>query len=333
MDLLPTSEQQEIISSARSFLASNVPITRTRELIDERSNVDERVWAAAADLGWFALGLPESRGGVGAGLADEALLFREIGRSLASGPFLATVLGARVASFGGDPELSAAIAAGAKVGLALPDRDESRVRLLDTVGAEWVLLAEPQRASLFRAADIGEPATVPCLDPGSRLSRVEMRGVTAELTVDADVDPVERRGHVLVAAMLTGIAEATRDIGAEHAKVRVQFGRPIGVNQAVKHPCAEMAVRSELAAAQTVLAAAAFDEDREDAELQALTANVVAGHAAERNAAATIQILGAMGFTFEHDANLFMKRAYVLGHAFGEERAVLDRLLQLPAAV
>jgi alkylation response protein AidB-like acyl-CoA dehydrogenase len=340
LDLLPSSEQREIISSAASFLAAKLPVTRTRALMDSPSNVDEQAWSAAADLGWFALGLPESEGGVGCGLADEAVLFREIGRSLASGPFLAAVLAARVASFAGRPELTAEIVGGRKVGLMVPGRStvlegseiSGEVQVLDGVGADLVLLALPDRASLFEVGALGELSPIGCIDPASRLGRVPTAGATPIATVSAELDPVERRGSVLVAALQTGVAEATRDIAAEHAKSRVQFGRPIGVNQGVKHPCAEMAVKSELAWAQTVVAALALDEGREDAEYQALSAKVVAGHAAEQNAAATVQVLGGMGFTFEHDANLYMKRAYVLDYVLGDERETLSRLIELPAA-
>ena len=94
-----------------------------------------------------------------------------------------------------------------------------------------------------------------------------------------------------------------------------------------------MAVRAELAWAQTLFAALATDERRQDAEFHAIGAKVVAADAAERNAAATIQVLGGMGFTFEHDANLYIKRAHVLAHVFGDTRDALSRLIRLPAAV
>ena len=345
MDLLPSPEQMEIISSAASFLAATVPIARTRALMTEASKVDERAWSAAAELGWFGLGLPEAHGGVGCGLADEALLFREVGRSLASGPHLATVLGARVAAFGGRADLAEAIVGGARVGMIVPgrgadvdgDRDDDAISgellLLDAVGADHVLLVQRHRSSLFALADLGAVTQIPCIDAAVALGRVQATRVAPVVSVTSAIDDVEGRGHVLAAAALTGIAEATRDIGAEHAKVRVQFGKPIGVNQAVKHPCAAMAVQSELAWAQTLMAALAIDEGRVDAELQALTAMLVAARAAEHNAAATVQVLGGMGFTFEHDANLYVKRAYVLGRLFGEERDALARLLELPAAV
>jgi alkylation response protein AidB-like acyl-CoA dehydrogenase len=341
VDLLPSAEQDEIISSAAAFLGDSLPTTRTRQLIDEPSNVDAKAWAAAAELGWFGLGLAEDAGGVGCGLADEALLFREIGRSLASGPFLPTAVAARVAAFGGRPELVGDILAGAPVGLAVLGRGaelggdgtlRGDVELVDAVGADLVLVASPDVASLVPVAELGDVSAVPCLDPTTRLARATADGATAVAAVPSGDDAVARRGGVLAAAMLTGMAEATRDISAAHASSRVQFGRPIGVNQAVKHPCADMAVRAETAWAQTVVAALATDEGRDDAEFQALCAKIVATDAAEHNAAATIQVLGGMGFTFEHDANLYVKRAHVVSHAFGDTRDALSRLITLPGA-
>lgn len=103
MDLRPSTEQLEIIDSSAAFLRDRWPITRTREMFGAAANVDIGAWKAAAELGWFGLGLPESMGGIGCGLADETLLFREIGRSLASGPMLSSVLGARVAASADTP--------------------------------------------------------------------------------------------------------------------------------------------------------------------------------------------------------------------------------------
>ena len=313
MDLLPSSEQEEIISSAAQFLAATVPMLRTRELIDAPSNVDPKAWSSAAELGWFALGLPEDAAGVGCGLADETLVFREIGRALASGPFLSTTLAARVAAFGGDAELAAAAARGQRVALGLLGADASidsasgaidgDVQLVDAVDADLVLVAGPDVASLVAVGDLEGVESVECIDPTTRLSRATASRVRPVVSVSADVDPVYRRGVVLAAASLTGIAEATRDISAAHAASRFQFDRPIGVNQAIKHPCADMAVRAELAWAQTLFAALATDERRQDAEFHAIGAKVVAADAAERNAAATVQVLGGMGFTFEHDAD------------------------------
>ena len=338
MDLLPSREQEEIVASAAAFLATALPTQRTRQLISEASNVDAKAWLAAADLGWFALGLPSDLGGVGCGLADEVLLFREIGRSLAGGPFLATTLAARVAAYGGNSQLGREISLGGRVGLGVlgpestldPGGVVGTLHVVDGDDTELILVATHERAALFTQADLGELVALECIDPTTRLARATTAGAAPVVAVAADVDPVALRGTALVAAELTGIAEATAVLAAEHAKNRIQFGRPIGVNQAVKHPCADMAVRAELALAQTTVAALTVDEGRTDAELQCLSALVVAADAAERNAAGTVQVLGGIGFTFERDANLYVKRAFLLAQLLGPVRPALARLVLLP---
>jgi alkylation response protein AidB-like acyl-CoA dehydrogenase len=350
MDLLPSPEQAEIVDSSAAFLRDRLPITRTRALLSTPSNVDRDAWAAAAELGWFALGLPEALGGVGCGLADEALLFREIGRSLACGPFISSVLGARVAAFAGQAELAEQIVAGRRVGLAIPDSlgalnngvVSGGMLLVDVDtddgsgledGSGLVLVADGESAALVELRQLDAVSSCPCYDDATRLLRATANDVAALVSVPSSIDAIERRGHVLSAAALTGITEATRDISAEHAKVRVQFDRPIGVNQAIKHPCADMAVRAQLALAQTLFAAIAQDEGRVDAEFHALSAHLVAGEAAEFASSWTIQILGGMGFTFEHDAHLYVKRTFVLTQLFGGTQPQLARLLALPEAI
>jgi Acyl-CoA dehydrogenase, C-terminal domain len=204
------------------------------------------------------------------------------------------------------------------------------MHLVDGDDTDLVLVATYEQAGLFALPDLVDLVGLECIDPTARLARATASGAAPVVAVGAEVDPVGLRGTALVAAELTGIAEATAALSAEHAKNRIQFGRPIGVNQAVKHPCADMAVRAELAWAQTAVAALTVDEGRADAELQCLSALVVAAEAGERNAAATVQVLGGMGFTFEHDANLYVKRAFLLAQLLGPLRSALSRLVLLP---
>lgn len=337
MNLLPTAEQEGIVASSAAFLAGSVPMTRVRSLIAEADNVDPEAWRACGDLGWFALGLPEEVGGVGGSLADEALLCREIGRALTPGPFVAAMLGARVAALGGSPDLSAEIAAGARrVALGVLDHEvvvdgsplSGSLRIIDGVNADHVLVATADGAALVATTAVAGVVEEECIDEGTRLGVARLEATPVVAFVAASSDPVYQRGLVLTAAMLVGISEATRDIGAEHAKTRVQFDRPIGVNQGVKHPCADMAVRCEAAWAQTVVAALAHDESHADVEAQTCSAWVVAADAAERNAGTTLQVLGGMGFTFEHDVNLYLKRTHVLTRGLGDRRTMLDRLVQ-----
>lgn len=327
MDLLPTPEQEEIAHSTASFLAKELPITRLRELMDGPSTIDRAVWARAAALGWFALGLAEDVGGVGYGLAEEVLVFREIGRALAPGPVVPTVLAARLAGRAGKSELAASIIAGdTVVGLGLPkpgapaeigDRVSAELDLFDGAWADLVLVAAPTGAALIAVPDLVDLAEISCIDEATRLSRGRAETVTTLTFAPTEAEDLYRRGAVLTSAMLVGIAEATRDQATDFAKSRVQFGKPIGSYQAIKHLCADMAIRSEAAVSQVFFAALAIDTDRPDAAFQAAAAKIVASDAARRNAAANVQIHGGMGFTFEQDAHLYVKRAQVLEQMFG----------------
>jgi alkylation response protein AidB-like acyl-CoA dehydrogenase len=337
MDLLPSPEQEEIVASIARFLSAEVPPTKVRAQLSEPSSVDPKLWSAVAGLGWFGLGLAEDAGGVGYGLPEEALLFREIGRHLAPGPFLATLLGARVAAVAGH-DARASILAGSRVvalaelhgGRCTPDDVSGPVTVHDGVDADLAVVVTPTGAALVEPAGLADLQPSPSIDPGTRLATGRADGLRPLAFVEAAVDPIFARGTVLASAELTGLAEAARDQGAEHARTREQFGRPIGVHQAVKHACTDMAVRAEAAVCQTFLAAVAVGDDLADGAFQAASAKVVAGDAALRNARANIQIHGGMGFTWEHDAHLLLKRAHVLGQVLGDRRHHLRDLLSRP---
>lgn len=341
MDLLPTDEQHEIIDAAANLLAKELPITRIRELAGQAGSADARVWSACADLGWFGLAISEDDGGVGYSIVEEALLLREIGRSLAPGPFLSTILGARLAAASGLTDVAAQIMSGsAPVGLAEPRDDAATVgppvrggfNVIDGIDVEYLLVATPDGAALVDRGSVGDVEQLPCIDPGVRLGRVVIDGVEPVAFLPVDVEDLFLRGSLLAAAMLTGISEATRDQAAAYAKDRVQFGKPIGVNQAIKHTCADMAMRAEAAWAQLRYAAAALDGARPDAAFHAAAAKTVATEAAVHNAGDNIQVHGGMGYTMEHEANLYLKRAQVLNTCIGDLAQQKARLLSLPPA-
>lgn len=343
MDLLPSPEQTEIVDVVAGFLADRFPTSQLRERADATSSFDVATWAQCGELGWFALGLPEALGGVGYGMVEEALVFRELGRALAPGPFVASSLGARVAAAGGHADLAASIASGAApVALATP-RSASPFQVgatitgsfhvIDGPGATHHLIVTESDAVLVEAEAAGELEPLPSIDEGSRVARLTVDGARPIARLQGDeAAELWLRGTVLVAAMLTGVAEATRDQSAEYAKVRVQFGRPIGVHQAIKHACADMAVRAEAAGSQLMFAALSIDEARPDRVLQVASARVVATDAAIVNASANVQVHGGMGYTYEHDANLYVKRARILDRMLGDRHTHLATILASPAA-
>jgi alkylation response protein AidB-like acyl-CoA dehydrogenase len=331
----------EIAAAAAALLAKELPISRLRELRAEPSSIDRKAWSRCAALGWFGLGLAEADGGVGYGLAEEALLFREIGRYLAPGPFLATTLGVRVAAAAGRADLAGEIMGGdAIVALAEPRQPDTVIGetisgsfdVLDAVGATHLLVATPAGAAVLSLDDVPEIQSQPSIDPGIRLGQVDLDAAPAVAFVSSETSGVFWRGSVLAAALLVGISEATRDMSTEYAKVRIQFGKPIGVHQAIKHRCADMAMRAEAAKSQVLFAALSIDEERPDALFQVTAAKIVAADAAIHNAEETIQVHGGMGFTFEHDSNLYVKRAHVFDRYMGGSREHMARLILSPAA-
>ena len=343
MDLLPSPEQQEIIDVVAGFLADHFPTSRLRERAGEPASFDAATWAECGELGWFALGLSEELGGVGYGMIEESLVFRELGRYLAPGPFVASSLGARVAAAAGSSELAASIAGGASpVALAAPrsgdpvafgDTIAGTFHVIDGPGATHYLVVTETDAALVEAGAAGTLEPVPSLDEGTRVARLTVNAapVAARLP-GGEAAELWLRGTVLVSAMLTGVVEATRDQSARYAKERVQFGRPIGVNQAIKHACADMALRAEAAGTQLVFAALSIDGARPDRAFQVASARVVATQAAITNAAANVQVHGGMGYTYEHDANLYVKRVRILDRMLGGLRQHLADLLQAAPA-
>jgi alkylation response protein AidB-like acyl-CoA dehydrogenase len=306
VDLLPSADQLDMVETVGEFLAGNP--------------AGERLWAGAAELGVFSLGLPEEAGGAGCPVVEEALVFRSLGRHLAPTGLLASLLAARIAHAMGDKELRDELASGARrAALALPGVD-----VIDLPGASHLVTWE---AALVPVEGLAAGEPLDSLDPSSTLTRI------GALPAAEPVAEVASLGALLTAAMLVGISEAARDSGVEYAKQRVQFGRPIGTNQAIKHPCADMAVDSEAAASLLFFAALALREGREDAEFQVAAAKRIATTAALANARTTMQIHGGMGFTWEQGAHLLLTRAHLLDQAFGDVRRQQRTLLRTAPSV
>jgi alkylation response protein AidB-like acyl-CoA dehydrogenase len=335
MDLLPSAEQEQIVAATVAFLTSELPVERLRE---PRAGADAaKVWTKLAELGWFALGGPASGDdGFGLTLTDAALVYRELGRHLVPPAALGAALGASVAAAAGDRALAAEIGEGrARVGLAVRPSEHAGVGalssgpflLLDVDDAELFLAWNEREAALIAASDLGPVERKESVDPGLAIAEARVTGERLTAAVRADALPVDRWASVLTAAMLVGIAEATRDLSVAHAKTREQFGRPIGSFQAVKHACADMAVRAEAAAPQVWMAALTADAARPDADFQAAAAKLVATEAAYANSRAAVQVHGGMGVTFECLVHFHLKRTHVLDAVGGNVRDQQARVL------
>ncbi|MFG2622934.1 acyl-CoA dehydrogenase family protein [Streptomyces sp. NPDC048507] len=294
MDFQPTEDQRDLRAGVRSLLAGRYGREALRASVDAGGALDRALWRELGEAGFFSLRLPEARGGAGLGLPEAVLVFEEAGRALLPGPLVAT-------------HLAAGSVPGAAEGTAV-------VTAFDLDGPLVAHLGEAD-ALLGGALPAGEP--VPSADPLTPLWRTA--GPAGE------AGPYRDEGALLTAALQTGSALRTVELAVRYAGEREQFGQPIGAFQAVKHLCARMLVRAELA--RTALYAAAVTAD--GAEIAA--AKLLADEAAVRGARDCLQVHGGMGFTWEADVHLHLKRAWVRARqwrtAAQAEELLAERLL------
>jgi Acyl-CoA dehydrogenase, C-terminal domain len=257
------------------------------------------------------------------------LLFRELGRHLATPNLLAAVLSVHAAHAAGLSELAEVFASGvSRPALLIAQSElragvESSVYVIDGAESDWALVWDDSAAWLVKRKNLRQRQIVNGTD-----SSIPMESATldvAEATLCAGTDTA-LRADVLIAALQVGQAEAARDMGVEYAKVREQFGRSIGSFQSIKHRCADMAVASEAAWCMTVMAGVLVRDGAADALREAAAARLLAQRAAEENAASNIQIHGAMGFSAECIAHHYIKRALLLKHV-GASRTPYAALL------
>ena len=317
MYLCPEGDELAIAEAAAGFLADAMPIARLHAMdgADLSPGLRERM----GEMGWFALAIADSDGGSGLSAVEHALFFREAGRQCGPVDLLAQCLAANAAS---SAQTRAALIAGERA-VALLVSDNGSWRAIGPADATLGLLVDRNSASLH-PLPAGALVARPGLSPANSLHLLATLPEASERSAGARLWQL---GQLGAAAMLVGLAEAALDMIVDYAKVRETFGRRIGAWQAVRHPCADMAVRVEAARSQLWFAAAAVKEGRGDAQVHLDAAKLAAGRAAHENADANIQLHGGIGVTDEHNAHLLLKQALVLSRLFGSKRALLADLL------
>ncbi|WP_406344802.1 acyl-CoA dehydrogenase [Streptomyces sp. NBC_00648] len=347
-----TREQRELAEAVRGRLARAVPVEEVRKLLDAPAGDAARppYWDALAEQGLLGVHLGERYGG--GGLVELAVVLEEAGRGVLPGPYLSSVLAAAVLERAGHPAEVDAIATGVRTAaVALGPGTLTAVRdpagwTLDGVappvlaGAQADLLVLAARAgeeTLWLAVDAADldVRAHDSADPTRPTAEVVAHGRTVADDRVLAVDPalVQDLAAVLFAAEACGTAARALETAVAHAKVREQFGRPIGRFQAVKHLCADMLVRVEQARALVWDAARAADSER--AEVRGLVASLAAATALDAAftcAQDCVQILGGIGFTWEHDAHLQLRRALVARQLLGAGDAHRQRAVRLAGA-
>ncbi len=317
MYLAPDGEEEALADAASAFLADAMPVSRLHGAGNE--DMPPALRQRLGEMGWFAMAVPEAKGGSGLTAVEHALFFREVGRQCGPVDLLAQCLAANAIE---DVQLRGDTISG-EAGVALLAPDGDSFRMLGHASASHALLVDPHRVQLF-AIDPASASLQPALDPANSL-----RGLAAlpEALEAHSGTRIWQLGQLGCAAMLVGLAEAALDRIVEYAKVRETFGRKIGAWQAVRHPCADMAVRAEAARSQLWFAAAAIKEGRADAKAHLDAAKHCANQTALANADSAIQLHGGIGVTDEHDCHLLLKHAMLLSRLFGAKRALLGQLL------
>jgi len=337
MNLLLSDEQTQIVDSLKVFLRDRAPVSRFRPPAPQIGNADHALWPQLAELGFLGISLPEGQGGIGFTAAEEMLAYREFGRHLLSPGILGMTLGAQLSARAGSDFLAELLQGRMSVALANP-RGPAKLgaecsgefHLFDAEQAALVLACDETGSALLRRQDFTAVRNVLGTDHVLGLERALLTGVRPAVWIDGASAALYPRAQLLLAAYAVGIAEATRDMAVEYAKSRQQFGKPIGSFQAVKHICADMAIRAEAALCQVFFAAVVQSEQRAGQEFHSIAARLVAVDAALKNAAQNIQVHGAIGFTAEADAHLFLKRSHVIEQFWGDTRQQRRQMLAAP---
>jgi alkylation response protein AidB-like acyl-CoA dehydrogenase len=369
VDFELSDDQRALQDAAAGLLDDRCSTTRVRQVADEGDHLDRALWAAMAEQGWLAVELPGARGGLGLGFVETVVLSEQVGRHVAPVPFAGTVATSRALASALDDgrvddgtELGATrlgtwverLASGDAIGAVAWSRRPGAVTARSAGDGAWSLTGRSDLVVFGPAADVvivaadtagrsdgpalfalapgeGErPSPEPAMDRTRSVGWLTLSDRPALFLGGGDVaaDLLDRVATVAAAEML-GAAGRVLEMTVDYAKDRVQFGRPIGSFQAVKHRCADMLVDVEGMRSATYYAAWAVGAADPDAAAAASVAKVWGSDAARRVMASALQVHGGIGFTWEHDLHLFLKRSQLDQTSFGDAAVHRERLARL----
>ena len=355
------SEDQELLrATVRRFLTEQAPIAYVREMLDDERGTTDDMWSGLSALGVTGLLVPEVHGGAGMGMVDMAVVLEELGRAVHPGPFTSTAVGtASLVALAGSEEdraeLLPALASGETIGtVAVSAPSDTRAvvangdwrlagqtaHVPDAVAADSIVVTATTTGGELGAFVVARDApglaiaARPTIDATRRFATITLTEAPARRlgtgdAMSAVAETVDRLG---IAAVVDGVGVASRalEMAVEYAKERRQFERPIGSFQAVQHLCADMLRAVELARAGAYYACwAADDADPAERHRAATIAQAFAADELYAVGASLIQVLGGIGFTWEHDAHLYYKRLLTLKELAGGSPGHLEELASL----
>jgi alkylation response protein AidB-like acyl-CoA dehydrogenase len=325
VDFELSDDQRALQDAAADLLGSLSTTEQVRASATREEAFDSGLWKAMVDQGWTGVELPEAQGGLGLGAVEAAVLAEQVGAHVAPAPFLENLLAAgaladtdsagawlerlvtgdAIACVAWRPELPAPYAPAADVAVVIKEEEVLLVDLSDGPAIE----REP-------AMDLTRP-----------LGWLHLEGrTTTRIGGKPEADRLLDRGAALYAAALLGGGQRVLGMSTDYAKERVQFGKPIGSFQAVKHRCADMLVDVEGMRSTAYWAAWCISAKDDEASIAASTAKTWCSDAARRVMASGLQVHGGIGFTWEHDLHLFLKRSQLDQVAFGDGAYHRERL-------
>ena len=348
LDFALSDDQEALRAGARELLDDLGSTTRLRAVVEAGGGIDAELWNAMLEQGWAGVAVPEDRGGLGLGPVEVAVLLEEIGRHAAATPIAPTVLALGALVDAGQDEWVASLLGGAHACVAWSRRRDA-VRA-EPAGAGWRLRGRPDPvlyapsaplAIVVAAAGEGDavfavelddlhrgPAE-PAMDRTRELGWLRLDDVPATRLEGVTAESMLDRGATYAAAEMLGGADRVLAMAVDYAKERVQFGRPIGSFQAVKHRCADMLVDVEGMRSSVYWAAWCLGADDRDRSVAASTAKIWCSDASKRVMASGLQVHGGIGFTWEHDLHLYLKRAQLDQVTFGDAAFHRERLAAL----
>jgi alkylation response protein AidB-like acyl-CoA dehydrogenase len=321
-------EQQEIKRTAHEFLASRYKPEKVRKLAEARS-YDDGLWKEISDLGWPGIAISEDDGGQGLGMVELAVLLEESGIVCAPMPLLGSAGAALVISAAGSdaqrsewlPKLASGEATGSFGGFA----DGTSTLFCDLPTADVVVTFDGEGALVAPVSEVQS-------EPFEAIDATRSYGLVSEAAgerLPGDVDAGRDRVAVAIAAELTGVAQRTLEMATEYARERQQFGRAIGAYQAVSHRIAAMLLATEESRSLTYYAAWTADAEPESLPMAAAMAGARASDAGWEVPSSALQVLGGIGFTWEHDLQFWLKRGRVAGRMLGTPRDHRERVAEL----
>ncbi len=337
MSIAISEDHRELARTAAAFAADRKVLQEARTMLEGEHDRRPTFWDEMAKIGWLGLHVPEEFGGSGFGLPELVVVVEELARQVAPGPFVPTVIASAVLARVGTPEQRARWLPGltdgsvtAAVGLA----GELTVSggkaggdagvVLGGAVVDLLVLRAGDDLVLLEASAPGVSILSPHnVDPSRPSARVSVDAAPGEVIAGASGLALAL-ARTLFAAEASGVARAATESATQYAKERQQFGRPIGMFQAIKHHCANMLVAAELAASTTWDAARAAEEGGDQFLLSAAIAAALSVPAAVENAQLNIQVHGGIGFTWEHDAHLLLRRAMAIAAVIDAVAAAED---------